>query len=52
MFAALDSPDTRTRFATLLAEPVASTPDQFGAFMKSELAKYENVVKATGAKVD
>ena len=50
--AALDSPDTKTRFATLLAEPVASTPDQFGAFMKSELAKYEKVVKATGAKVD
>ena len=50
--AALDSPDTKTRFATLLAEPVASTPDQFGAFMKNELAKYEKVVKATGAKVD
>ncbi|MDN8616799.1 Bug family tripartite tricarboxylate transporter substrate binding protein [Variovorax ginsengisoli] len=50
--AALDSPDTKTRFATLLAEPVASTPDQFGAFMKTELAKYEKVVKATGAKVD
>ena len=50
--AALDSPDTRTRFANLLAEPVASTPDQFGAFMKNELAKYEKVVKATGAKVD
>ena len=50
--AALGSPDTKTRFATLLAEPVASTPDQFGAFMKSELAKYEKVVKATGAKVD
>ncbi|HYP72413.1 MAG TPA: tripartite tricarboxylate transporter substrate binding protein [Variovorax sp.] len=50
--AALDSPDTKTRFASLLAEPVASTPDQFGAFMKSELAKYEKVVKATGAKVD
>ncbi|MGO4394122.1 Bug family tripartite tricarboxylate transporter substrate binding protein [Variovorax sp. M-6] len=50
--AALDSPDTKTRFASLLAEPVASTPEQFGAFMKSELAKYEKVVKATGAKVD
>jgi tripartite-type tricarboxylate transporter receptor subunit TctC len=52
LVAALDSPETRTRFASLLAEPVASTPDQFGAFMKSELAKYEKVVKATGAKVD
>ena len=50
--AALNSPETKTRFAGLLAEPVSNTPEQFGAFMKSELAKYENVVKATGAKVD
>lgn len=50
--AALNAPETRTRFGTLLAEPVVSTPAQFGAFMKSELAKYEKVVKATGAKVD
>ncbi|MBO9650799.1 MAG: tripartite tricarboxylate transporter substrate binding protein [Variovorax sp.] len=50
--AALKTPETKTRFATLLAEPVASTPEQFGAFMKSELAKYEKVVKATGAQVD
>jgi tripartite-type tricarboxylate transporter receptor subunit TctC len=50
--AALNAPETKTRFGTLLAEPVASTPAQFGAFMKSELAKYEKVVKATGAKVD
>ena len=51
-FAALNAPETKTRFGTLLAEPVASTPAQFGAFMKNELAKYEKVVKATGAKVD
>ncbi|CAN5261235.1 tripartite tricarboxylate transporter substrate binding protein [soil metagenome] len=50
--AALHTPETRTRFATLLAEPVGNTPEQFGAFMKSELAKYEKVVKASGAKVD
>ncbi len=50
--AALNSPDTKTRFSTLLAEPVSSTPEQFAAFMKSELGKYEKVVKATGAKVD
>jgi hypothetical protein len=31
---------------------VSNTSEQFGAFMKSELAKYEKVVKATGAKVD
>ena len=50
--AALNNPDTRLRFAALMAEPVASSPEQFSSFMKSELAKYEKVVKASGAKVD
>jgi tripartite-type tricarboxylate transporter receptor subunit TctC len=50
--AALNAPETKTKFASLLAEPVANTPEQFGAFMKSELTKYEKVVKATGARVD
>ncbi|HEY0202026.1 MAG TPA: tripartite tricarboxylate transporter substrate binding protein [Burkholderiaceae bacterium] len=50
--AALNAPDTRTRFAGLLAEPAPCTPEQFGAFMKSELAKYQQLVKASGAKVD
>jgi tripartite-type tricarboxylate transporter receptor subunit TctC len=50
--AALNAPETKTRFAVLMAEPVSSTPDEFGAFMATELAKYEKVVKASGAKVD
>jgi tripartite-type tricarboxylate transporter receptor subunit TctC len=50
--AALNSPEAKTRFTGLLAEPVASTPEQFDAFMKSELARYEKIVKASGAKVD
>ena len=50
--AALNTPEAKTRFAALMAEPVANTPEQFGAFMKSELAKYEKVVKASGARVD
>ncbi|KQT09612.1 Bug family tripartite tricarboxylate transporter substrate binding protein [Ramlibacter sp. Leaf400] len=50
--AALQSPEARTRFAGLMAEPVTSTPEEFGAFMRAELAKYEKVVKASGAKVD
>ncbi|MBC5781701.1 tripartite tricarboxylate transporter substrate binding protein [Ramlibacter sp. USB13] len=50
--AALNSPEAKTRFAGLLAEPVATTPEEFGRFMQSELAKYEKVVKASGAKVD
>ena len=50
--AALNAPDTKTRFSALMAEPVASSPEQFEAFMKSERAKYEKVVKASGARVD
>ncbi len=50
--AALNAPETRTRFATLLAEPVPSTPEEFGALMNNERAKYEKLVKASGARVD
>jgi tripartite-type tricarboxylate transporter receptor subunit TctC len=49
---ALQAPETKTRFALLMAEPVATTPEQFEAFMKKELNRYESVVKASGAKVD
>ena len=50
--AALNAPETKTRFATLLAEPVSSTPEAFGTFMASERRKYEAMVKSSGAKVD
>jgi tripartite-type tricarboxylate transporter receptor subunit TctC len=50
--AALNAPETKTRFGALLAEPVATTPQQFDAFMATERAKYRDVVKASGAKVD
>ena len=49
---ALNAPETKTRFAALLAEPVATTPQQFDSFMAAERAKYQQVVKASGAKVD
>jgi tripartite-type tricarboxylate transporter receptor subunit TctC len=49
---ALNAPETKTRFGTLLAEPAPSTADEFGTLMKLERAKYEGLVKATGAKVD
>ncbi|HEV7912775.1 MAG TPA: tripartite tricarboxylate transporter substrate binding protein [Albitalea sp.] len=49
---ALQSPELKARLAMLLAEPMPGSPEQFGAFVKNELAKYEGVVKASGAKVD
>jgi len=49
---ALKAPETKTRFEALMAEPVPTTPEQFDAFMATERAKYQQVVKASGAKVD
>src|SRR5215207_1493257 len=50
--AALQTPEAKTRFAGLMAEPVPTTPEEFGSFMQAELVKYQKVVKASGAKVD
>ena len=49
---ALASTELKTRMATLMAEPEPSTPEQFSAFVRAELAKYESVVKASGARAD
>ncbi len=50
--AALKSAETQQRFAQLMAEPVPTTPEQFGALMNRERARYEPVVKRSGATVD
>ena len=50
--AALNAPETKTRFANLMAEPAPSSADEFGAFMQKERVKYQSVVKASGAQVD
>jgi tripartite-type tricarboxylate transporter receptor subunit TctC len=49
---ALASPELRARLASLYAEPMAMTPERFAAFVRSELAKYEALVKASGARVE
>ncbi|HNL42743.1 MAG TPA: tripartite tricarboxylate transporter substrate binding protein, partial [Ottowia sp.] len=49
---ALKAPETQQRFAQLMAEPVPTTPEQFGQLMTRERARYQPVVKRSGAKVD
>jgi tripartite-type tricarboxylate transporter receptor subunit TctC len=49
---ALNSPELKARLATLMAEPAPTSPEQFAAFVRAEHAKYERVVKASGAKAD
>ena len=50
--AALEAPDVKTKFAGMITEPVATTPEQFADLIKREYTRYEGVVKASGAKVD
>lgn len=49
---ALQSPTLRERYAQIEAEPVGGTPEQFAAFVKKETAKWAEVVKKSGAKLD
>ena len=49
---ALQHPDTRQRFSDLGASIVGSTPAEFGAFIRTELARWAQVVKTSGAKAD
>ena len=42
----------RARLAALYAEPMARSPERFAAFVEGELAKYEPLVKASGARVE
>jgi len=49
---ALASSELRARLAALYAEPMPMTPERFAAFVKAELAKYEPLVKASGARVE
>ena len=48
--AALRDPVLKARFAELGLEPVGSTPAEFGAFLRAEIAKWAPVVRASGAK--
>ena len=48
----LSTPDMKERLAKLGAEPAYTTPEQFAALEKSDIAKWGKVVKASGAKVD
>jgi tripartite-type tricarboxylate transporter receptor subunit TctC len=47
---ALNSPDLRERLQTLGADPVGNTPEQYTAFMQSEITKWDKVIKAAGIK--
>jgi tripartite-type tricarboxylate transporter receptor subunit TctC len=46
------TPDMKARLLEQGADAVTSTPEQFRAFVKSELAKWSEVIKAVGVKAE
>ena len=50
--AMLTRSDTQAKLLTMGLDSLTSTPEEFGAFIKSEVAKWAPVVKASGAKVE
>ncbi|HLX81593.1 MAG TPA: tripartite tricarboxylate transporter substrate binding protein [Burkholderiales bacterium] len=48
----LDSPEVREVWAKQGAEPMGMSIEQFDRFLREDIAKWANVVKLTGAKVE
>jgi tripartite-type tricarboxylate transporter receptor subunit TctC len=46
------SPEIREVYGRLGADPIQSTPEQFGARLLEDIAKFGPVVRSSGAKVD
>jgi len=49
---ALGRPEVKERFASTDLEPAASTPEAFGAFIRSEIAKWAKVIRESGMRVE
>ena len=49
---ALKNPAVLEKLAAQGAQPLGSTPEQYGAYLRSEIQRWGEVAKATGAKLD
>jgi tripartite-type tricarboxylate transporter receptor subunit TctC len=49
---ALKNPAVLEKLAAQGAQPLGSTPEQYGAYLRSEIQRWGAVAKATGAKLD
>jgi tripartite-type tricarboxylate transporter receptor subunit TctC len=48
----ISQPATREKFAELGAETTGGTPEQFGAYIRDDLAKWKRIVKDANVKVE
>ena len=52
LVAILKDPDVLARFKQLATDPVGNSPEEFAAFVRTELDKYARIIKAAGIKLD
>lgn len=52
LVAVMRQPDVQERMKVLGMEATPSTPEQFGAFLKTEFTKWADLVKRSGARAD
>jgi tripartite-type tricarboxylate transporter receptor subunit TctC len=45
-------PDARERLYSIGAEPMSNTPEEFAAYIRSEMAKWDKVVKVAGIRAE
>ena len=50
--AVLGEPEIRSRYATLGIEPVANSPGEFAAQIRTDLARWEKVVRQANIRVE
>jgi len=48
----VDKPELRETWAKQGANPMTMTPDEFGRYVNDDIAKWERIVKISGAKAD
>ena len=48
----LNSPEARKRYAAIGADVLYSSPEEFGAFIRSEMTKWSKVIRESGMRVD
>lgn len=49
---ALASAEVREKMASMGVDPAPTTPEAFGSFLETQIPKYTQILKASGAKVD
>ena len=49
---ALKEPALREKFIQQGADPIGSTPEAFGEYMRAETAKWAKIVHSSAARVD